>query len=114
MDLYMTHVAMAANVDDLKIAFANILHKPPFLLDPPLNFDVFLFGRYDPRRGKSGILNLPTAEAGAIFLNAYGSSGVIAQFISNSAKTQLAELGLLSSSPLHGKTRWNCRGRGRD
>ena len=77
MDLYMTHVAMAANVDDLKIAFANILHKPPFLLDPPLNFDVFLFGRYDPRRGKSGILNLPTAEAGAIFLNAYGSSGVI-------------------------------------
>ena len=73
----MTHVALAANDDELKIAFANVLHKPPFPLDPPLNFDLCLFGKYNPRLGKVGILNLPTAEAGAIFLNAYGASGVI-------------------------------------
>jgi len=73
----MRHVALAANVDDLKIAFADVLHKPPFPLNPPLNFDLYFFAKYNPRLGKVGILNLPTAEAGAIFLNAYGASGVV-------------------------------------
>ncbi|KAG6333288.1 hypothetical protein ID866_5806 [Astraeus odoratus] len=73
MDIYMTRVALAAGEDDVKIALAKVLHRPPFPINPLLNFDVFIFRRYDSR-GKTGILSLPTVEAGHIFLRSYGGS----------------------------------------
>lgn len=71
----MRGVALAATEDDVKIELAKILHKPPFPLEPLLNFDVTLFKKYDTR-GKVGILTLPTATAGRIFLRSYGTTGV--------------------------------------
>jgi RNA-dependent RNA polymerase len=75
MDLYMTRIALAASEDDVKVELAKILHKPPFPLEPQLNFDVYLFKKFDPR-GKAGILSLPTVSAGNTFLHAYGVTGV--------------------------------------
>ena len=75
MDLFMSRVALAASEDDVKIELAKILHKLPFPLDPVLNFDVTLFKKHDTR-GKIGILTLPSASAGQIFLRACGTTGV--------------------------------------
>ncbi|KAF9243729.1 RdRP-domain-containing protein [Melanogaster broomeanus] len=66
MELYMTE-------DDVKVELAKILHKPPFPLEPPLNFGVYLFKKYNTR-GKAGILTLPTESAGRTFLRAYGTT----------------------------------------
>ncbi|KAF9229726.1 RdRP-domain-containing protein [Gyrodon lividus] len=76
MDLYMRRVPLAASEDDVKVELAKILHKPPFPLQPLLNFDVYLFKKYDSR-GKAGILSLPTEIAGNDFLRAYGGIGVL-------------------------------------
>ncbi|KAL4069320.1 RdRP-domain-containing protein [Scleroderma citrinum] len=104
MEFFMTHVALAAGQDDLKIAFANVLHKPPFPLNPVLNFDVVIFSRYDPRRGKVGILTLPTIEAGTIFMNAYGSSGITVKgrpvsFQPSRKAINEAKVAILNSTP---------------
>ena len=104
MDLFMTRVALAAKEDDLKIAFAKLLHKPPFPLEPLLNFDVHLFREYNSKQGKVGLLSLPTREAGTIFLSAYGSSGVTVKggrIFFKSSKKQLneAKVAQLNSTP---------------
>ncbi|KIK99941.1 hypothetical protein PAXRUDRAFT_30186 [Paxillus rubicundulus Ve08.2h10] len=75
MDLFMKRIALAASEEDVKVELAKILHKPPFPLEPPLNFDVYFFKKFDTR-GKVGILNLPTVSVGNTFLYAYGSTGV--------------------------------------
>ncbi|KIJ68828.1 hypothetical protein HYDPIDRAFT_107077 [Hydnomerulius pinastri MD-312] len=77
MDLYMCEVAFAATEDDVKVELARILHRPPFPLDPPLNFELYFFKRQRNSRGKAGIVNLPTRESGATFLRSYGTTGVI-------------------------------------
>lgn len=71
----MCKVPLAATEDDVKVELAKILHKAPFPLEPPLNFDVTLFKKYDSR-GKVGILTLPSVSVGRTFLRSYGSGGV--------------------------------------
>lgn len=71
----MSGVAFAATEDDVKVELAKILHKPPFPLEPVLNFDVFLFKNFNSR-GKMGILTLPSESAGHTFLRSYGTTGV--------------------------------------
>ena len=75
MDLYMRGVPLAASEDDVKVELAKILHKPPFPLNPLLNFDLYLFKKHNSR-GKAGILTLPNEDAGRIFLRAYGTTGI--------------------------------------
>ncbi|KAI6134190.1 RdRP-domain-containing protein [Pisolithus croceorrhizus] len=74
MNIFMTQVALAAKVDDVKVELAKILHKPPFP-DNPLNFEITIFSKYNSR-GRVGILALPSATVGDTFLRSYGSSGV--------------------------------------
>ncbi|KAF8845474.1 RdRP-domain-containing protein [Paxillus ammoniavirescens] len=75
MDLFMRRIPLAASEDDVKVELARILHKPPFPLEPQLNFDLYFFKKFDTR-GKVGILTLPTVSAGNTFLHAYGVTGV--------------------------------------
>ena len=73
MDIFMHGIAFSAKVIDIRIAFAEKLHRPPFPTDPPLNFYVQLFR---PKKG-CGILTLPTQEVGSTFLSTYGHRGII-------------------------------------
>ncbi|EIW86345.1 RdRP-domain-containing protein [Coniophora puteana RWD-64-598 SS2] len=74
MDIFMFNIAWAATAMDIKIEFANILHKHPYPTTPRLHFHVDLWT--GNRRGK-GILTIPYKEYGQKFLAAYGLSGII-------------------------------------
>src|SRR6267154_4604201 len=76
MEIFMRNIAFAVNQDDLTIAFAKILHKPPFPSSPLLNFEIQIFWKSHPN-GKRGILALPTEDAGKTLLRAYGDAGIV-------------------------------------
>ena len=67
----MHGVAYSATEDYLKVELARILHKAPFPREPLLNFGVTLVKRHT-KRGKNGVLTLPSEKAGRMFLHAYG------------------------------------------
>ena len=71
MDIFMRGVAYGATEDYLKVELAKILHKAPFPREPLLNFEVSLFKK-STKRGKVGILTLPSERAGRMFLHAHG------------------------------------------
>jgi len=68
----MSGVPYVATEDYVKVELAKLLHKAPFPRDPPLNFEVNLFRKHT-KRGKVGILTLPSEKAGRMFLHAYGN-----------------------------------------
>ncbi|KAF9490125.1 RdRP-domain-containing protein [Pleurotus eryngii] len=69
MQIFMRNVAFKVKEDDLKLALANIIHRPPFPLETKINFHVELFRqpRSDIHRG-IGLLTLPSADIGEHFL----------------------------------------------
>jgi RNA-dependent RNA polymerase len=80
MQLFMKNVAFAANEFDILLALADVLHRPPFSTEPPINFDVQLF--WKPKRHShkgSGLLTLPTDDVGLTFLLLYGAAGIHVQ-----------------------------------
>ena len=77
MDIFLRDVAFAATEIDVLVDLARILHRPPFPLDPPINFhiELFLQSRSNNHRGM-GILTVPTVDIGKTFLRLYGSTGL--------------------------------------
>ncbi|KAG1720815.1 RdRP-domain-containing protein [Suillus occidentalis] len=71
MEISLCNIALAVTTDDLTIAFAEILHKPPFQTSPLLNFEIHLSDESHPN-GQQGTLALPTEDAGVTFLRAHG------------------------------------------
>ncbi|KAF4572424.1 hypothetical protein EYR36_006929 [Pleurotus pulmonarius] len=69
MQIFMRNIAFKVKEDDLKLALANIIHRPPFPLEKKINFHVELFRqpRSNIHRG-IGLLTLPSAEIGEHFL----------------------------------------------
>ncbi|KAJ6573969.1 RdRP-domain-containing protein [Mycena vulgaris] len=76
MQIFMRNIAFSANDEDIKIALAQVLHRPPFSIDTPINFHVDLFraarSRGAAHRGM-GILTLGTTRIGEMFLSAFQS-----------------------------------------
>ncbi|EGO19463.1 hypothetical protein SERLADRAFT_442939 [Serpula lacrymans var. lacrymans S7.9] len=75
MELFMRNIQFSADDVDLKLAFAPILHKPPFTVDEPIHFHVRTF-KTKTSRGLCGILTLPTPELGELFLRCHGGTGI--------------------------------------
>ncbi|KAJ6501486.1 RdRP-domain-containing protein [Mycena vitilis] len=76
MQIFMRDISFAASEEDVKVALAQCLHRPPFPVDPlPIvNFHVDIFrdrSRKTKHRG-IGILTLPSKEIGQQFLALYG------------------------------------------
>ncbi|KAJ7651977.1 RdRP-domain-containing protein, partial [Mycena polygramma] len=76
MQIFMRDISFAANEEDVKVALAQCLHRPPFPVDPlPIvNFHVDIFrdrSKKTKHRG-IGILTLPSKEIGQQFLALYG------------------------------------------
>ncbi|KAJ6627010.1 RNA dependent RNA polymerase-domain-containing protein [Mycena sp. CBHHK59/15] len=82
MQLFMHNIVFSANEEDLTIAIAQRLHRPPFPLDPPTNFKVEIF-RSNRSRGAThrgmGILTLPSSEIGETFLDLFGAGIAVNQ-----------------------------------
>ncbi|KAG1757987.1 RdRP-domain-containing protein [Suillus lakei] len=76
MEIFLRNIAFAVTQEDLTLEFAKILHKPPFPLDPLLNFEIQIFYKAHPN-GKRGILALPTVDSGNSLLRAYGDTGIV-------------------------------------
>jgi hypothetical protein len=75
MDIFMRNIAFAAKQNDIRIALAEKLHRPPFPTDPPLNFYIQLF---NSKKGR-GMLTLPTREVCDVFLRTYGQTAIVVQ-----------------------------------
>lgn len=71
----MTRLPFAAKQEDVQIKLAEVLHKPPFPTNPPVNFEVVIFPKHNDQ-GRVGILTLPDKDVAQDFLRSYGSSGV--------------------------------------
>ncbi|KIK37017.1 hypothetical protein CY34DRAFT_26176 [Suillus luteus UH-Slu-Lm8-n1] len=76
MEISLRNIALAVTTDDLTIAFAEILHKPPFQTSPLLNFEIHLSDESHPN-GQQGTLALPAEDAGVTFLRAHGGAGIV-------------------------------------
>ncbi|KAG2157651.1 RdRP-domain-containing protein [Suillus bovinus] len=76
MEIYLYNISLAVTTDDLTIAFAEILHKPPFHTSPLLNFEIHLSDESYPN-GQQGTLALPTEDAGVTLLRAHGGGGIV-------------------------------------
>ncbi|KAG2348348.1 RdRP-domain-containing protein [Suillus weaverae] len=76
MEISLRNIPLAVTTDDLTIAFAKILHKPPFQTSPLLNFEIHLSDELHPN-GQQGTLALPTEGAGVTFLRAHGGAGIV-------------------------------------
>ncbi|KAG2139006.1 RdRP-domain-containing protein [Suillus clintonianus] len=76
MEISLRNIALAVTTDDLTIAFAEILHKPPFQTNPLLNFEIHLSDESQPN-GQQGTLALPTEDAGVTLLRAHGDAGIV-------------------------------------
>ena len=77
MDIFLRDVPYAANDMDVLLSLAPILHKPPFPLNPPINFHVELFTQRGSSKHRGfGLLTLPTLSVGETFLQSYGSVGL--------------------------------------
>ncbi|TDL18602.1 RdRP-domain-containing protein [Rickenella mellea] len=77
MQIYMRSVAFSATEEDVVVALAKNIHRPPFPLEPPTNFHVHLFpkNRSTAHRGM-GILTFASEETAYIFLRAFGAMGI--------------------------------------
>lgn len=74
MDIFIRNVAYAAREVDVQICLAEILHKPPFPLNPPINFYCQLYHAKSGGKHKAiGMLTFPTEPLGETFLRLYGS-----------------------------------------
>ncbi|KAJ7037508.1 RdRP-domain-containing protein [Mycena alexandri] len=74
MQIFMRDISFAANQEDIKVALAQKLHRPPFPIDPLMNFHVDIFrdhSKKNKHRGM-GILTVPTTEIGNLFLDLFG------------------------------------------
>ncbi|KAG1835528.1 RdRP-domain-containing protein [Suillus variegatus] len=76
MEISLHNIPLAVTTEDLTIAFANILHKPPFQTSPLLNFEIHFSDESHPN-GQQGTLTLPTEDAGVTFLRAHGVTGIV-------------------------------------
>ncbi|KAJ7151581.1 RNA dependent RNA polymerase-domain-containing protein [Mycena filopes] len=77
MQIFMRDISFAASEEDIKVALAQALHRPPFPVDPPINFHVDIFRDHSKknRHRGMGILTLPTTEIGTQFLTLFGEVG---------------------------------------
>ncbi|KAJ7785716.1 RdRP-domain-containing protein [Mycena metata] len=74
MQIFMRDISFAARQEDVKVALAQKLHRPPFPTDPLMNFHVDIFrdhSKKNKHRGM-GILTVPTTEIGNQFLTLFG------------------------------------------
>ncbi|KAJ3983189.1 RdRP-domain-containing protein [Lentinula detonsa] len=74
MDIFVSNIPSTVNREQLLIEFHRIIHRPPFVTNPKLNFDVFLF---KPRNNRvSAILTLPNVSDGHLLLKIYPLSPI--------------------------------------
>jgi hypothetical protein len=74
MQIFMRDISFAASPEDVKVALAQSLHRPPFPTEPPTNFHVDIFrerSKKTKHRGM-GILTLPSSEIAQQFLALFG------------------------------------------
>ena len=108
MDIFLRDVPYAANDMDVLLSLAPILHKPPFPLNPPINFHVELFTQRGSSKHRGcGLLTLPTLSVGETFLQSYGSVGLYikGRTIHFSRSNKPTSRGVLERL-LFGKTLW--------
>ncbi|KAJ7748472.1 RdRP-domain-containing protein [Mycena maculata] len=73
MQIFMRNIAFTAQEDDVKIALAQRLHRPPFSTTLPINFHVDIFrARGGTKHRGMGLLTVPTTEIGEGFLTIFG------------------------------------------
>ncbi|KAK7064732.1 RdRP-domain-containing protein [Favolaschia claudopus] len=73
MQIFMRDILFAVKEEDIKIALAEKLHRPPFPITPFTNFHIKLFRQQRGRGHRGiGILTLPSTEVGQQFLTLYG------------------------------------------
>jgi RNA-dependent RNA polymerase len=71
MQIFMRGIPNYTAVDDLKIVIARRIHRPPFPTSPPLNFYIDLFRAKSGSKYRVGILTLPDASSGELFLSTF-------------------------------------------
>lgn len=77
MDIFVRSISFAANETDVTVELARILHKPPFPLEPPTNFQFELIQDRRTRKHKGcGTLTLADAAAGQTLMRLFASGGI--------------------------------------
>lgn len=75
--IFLRNVAYAASDMDVQVALVEILHRPPFPLDPVINFHVeLLHRRGSGNHSGVGISTFPTISLGETLLRSYDTSGL--------------------------------------
>lgn len=71
MQIFMRGIPLRTTEEDIGIAIARRIHRPPFPTSPLLNFHIDLFR---PKKGSkflNGLLTLPDAPSGELFLKTF-------------------------------------------
>ncbi|KAF5361337.1 hypothetical protein D9757_012315 [Collybiopsis confluens] len=79
MDVFIDNIPGHVDKLDLLVELHRIIHRPPFITEPPINFDIFLTKPQNNGRRttkKIGFLTLPTEEVGQLFLMVYPSTPI--------------------------------------
>ncbi|KAF8063609.1 RdRP-domain-containing protein [Lyophyllum atratum] len=78
MQLFMRGIPVHTRPEDLEIAIAKRIHRPPFQISPLINFHIRFFRHKQGQRFLNGILTLPDKVTGELFLSTFGGGIPIA------------------------------------
>ncbi|KAJ4490445.1 RdRP-domain-containing protein [Lentinula aciculospora] len=76
MDIFVSNIPHYVDREELLFQFHRIIHRAPFIIDPLLNFDIFVLKTRNRDGKKSAILTLPNVSDGHLLLNVYSSSPI--------------------------------------
>jgi RNA-dependent RNA polymerase len=103
MQIFMRGIPIHTTAEALEIVIAKRIHRPPFPTSPLLNFHIYLF-RFKPgTKSLLGILTLPDAPSGELFLSTFtngipiGLSKVL--FSRNNKPSDEARIAQVASTP---------------
>lgn len=103
MQIFMRGIPIHTTVEDLEIVIAKRIHRPPFPTSPLLNFHIDLFRVKLGSKYRSGVLTLPDASSGELFLKTFTSGIPISlskvMFSRNNRPSDGARIAQVASTP---------------
>ena len=103
MQIFMRGIPIHTTAEALEVVIAKRIHRPPFPTSPPLNFHIHLFRVSLGSKFLSGLLTLPDAPSGELFLSTFtdgipmGLSKVL--FSRNNKPSDEARIARVASTP---------------
>jgi hypothetical protein len=99
----MRGIPIHTTAEDLEIVIAKRIHRPPFPISPPLNFHIQLFRVKRGSKFLNGLLTLPNATSGDLFLSTFTNGIAIGlsnvKFSRNNKPSDVARIAQVASTP---------------